>query len=85
MFAVNTENQHRIKRLKELGFKDNDIQQLNDKEYPDESGNQKNKIADFAFQNIQRCLEIADVYLYNPDDEYGLPDKIGRASCRERV
>lgn len=78
LFAVNTENQHRIKRLKELGFKDNDIQQLNDKEYPDESGKQKNKIADFAFQNIQRCLEIADVYLYNPDDEYGLPDSLKR-------
>lgn len=57
VFAVNTENQDRQNRL-ELNKKE--MQTLDEIEYPD-----NNSV--FYHQNIQACLEIADIYLYNPD------------------
>lgn len=56
-FAVNTENEHRQNRL-ELNKKE--LQSLDEIEYPDDN-------SVFYHQNIQACLEIADVYLYNPN------------------
>lgn len=56
-FAVNTENEHRQNRL-DLNRKE--LQSLDEIEYP-----HKNFV--FYHQNIQACLEIADVYLYNPN------------------
>ena len=57
VFAVNTENEHRQNRL-ELNKKE--LQSLDKIEYP-----HSNSV--FYHQNIQACLEISDVYLYNPN------------------
>lgn len=57
--AVNTENEYRQNRL-ELSKKE--LQGLDSIEYPHE-----NEV--FYHQNIQACLEISDVYLYNPNVE----------------
>lgn len=56
-FAVNTENEHRQNRL-ELNRKE--LQSLDEIEYPHDN-------SVFYHQNIQACLEIADIYLYNPN------------------
>lgn len=56
-FAVNTENEHRQNRL-ELNKKE--MQSLDEIEYP-----HSNSV--FYHQNIEACLEISDVYLYNPN------------------
>lgn len=58
-FAVNTEDIYRQNRL---GMNKKEIQSLDDIEYP---GN--NSV--FYHQNIQACLEISDVYLYNPNTQ----------------
>lgn len=57
VFAVNTENEHRQNRL-ELNKKE--MQSLDEIEYPHDN-------SVFYHQNIQACLEISDVYLYNPN------------------
>lgn len=56
-FAVNTENEYRQNRL-ELNKKE--LQSLDEIEYPHDN-------SVFYHQNIQACLEIADIYLYNPN------------------
>lgn len=56
-FAVNTEDSYRQNRL---GMNKKEMQGLDEIEYPD-----KNSV--FYHQNIQACLEISDVYLYNPN------------------
>lgn len=56
-FAVNTENEYRQNRL-ELNRKE--LQSLDKIEYPHDN-------SVFYHQNIQACLEIADIYLYNPN------------------
>lgn len=56
--AVNTEDDYRKKRL---GLSKEEIESIDRIEYPDE------KDYYFYHQNIQACLQIADIYLYNPD------------------
>jgi len=56
VFAVNTENEDRQERL-QLNKKE--MQTLDEIEYP-----HNNSV--FYHQNIQACLEISDIYLYNP-------------------
>lgn len=56
-FAVNTENEYRQNRL-ELNKKE--MKSLDKIEYPDDN-------TVFYHQNIQACLEISDIYLYNPN------------------
>ncbi|MDD7148982.1 MAG: dCMP deaminase [Lachnospiraceae bacterium] len=58
-FAVNTEDVFRQNRL---GLNKKEMQTLDEIEYPDD-----NKV--FFHQNIQACMEIADIYLYNPNIE----------------
>lgn len=55
--AVNTDDKYRQNRL---GMNKRELQGLDEIEYPDD-----NSI--FYHQNIQACLEIADIYLYNPN------------------
>ena len=55
--AVSTEDKDRKNRL-ELNKKE--IKSLDEIEYPDD-----NQV--FYHQNIQACLQIADIYIYNPD------------------
>ena len=64
LVAVTTENDDREKRLAHLNFGPAQILELDKKEYPD-----KNKplagYEAFTSQNIQSCLEKADIYLRN--------------------
>lgn len=55
VFAVNTENEDRQNRL---GLNKKEMQTLDEIEYPDDN-------SVFYHQNIQACLEISDIYLYN--------------------
>ena len=54
--AVNTEDSFRSRRI---GTNRKEIESLDKIEYPDEG--------DFYHQNIEACLQLADIYLYNPD------------------
>ena len=54
--AVNTEDKYRIRRI---NYSKKEIEVLDKIEYPDEG--------DFYHQNIQACLQLADIYVYNPD------------------
>ena len=56
-FAINTENEHRQNRL---GMNRKELEGLDNIEYPGRDGI-------FYHQNVASCLEISDVYLYNPD------------------
>lgn len=55
--AVNTED---VDRRNRLDMNKQEIKSLDQIEYPDD-----NKI--FYHQNIQACLQIADIYIYNPN------------------
>ena len=66
LVAVTTDDEDRIDRLRErLDFNTSDIKRLDSKEYPSE-----NKPLDgydqFVSQNIQACLEKAEVFVHNP-------------------
>lgn len=72
LFSVNTPNDERVKHLrKSHKFSDAAIERLDAKEYPKKlSGNDV-----FTSQNIQRCIELADVHINNPKrDEYDHAD-----------
>ncbi len=63
--AVNTDDHFRRERL---NMKSSELNGLDNIEYPEEF---ENDYDIFCHQNIKGCLEIADIYLYNPnvDDE----------------
>lgn len=63
LFSVNTSDKTRIERLSEKGLNKIQIRKLDDQEYPEK---QQGKDI-FSSQNIQRCLELVDVHLYNPN------------------
>ena len=56
-FAINTENEYRQNRL---GMNRKELESLDRIEYPGKDGI-------FYHQNVSACLEISDVYLYNPN------------------
>lgn len=56
-FAINTENEYRQNRL---GLNRKELESLDRIEYPGRDGI-------FYHQNVSACLEISDVYLYNPN------------------
>ncbi len=62
LFSVNTDETSRRERLYSKGLNLAQIAQLDAIEYPERSGG----ISKFAYQNIQNCIEISDVHLYNP-------------------
>lgn len=59
--AVNTDDEYRRNRL---NMKSSELEGLDSIEYPEKF--QKNYEI-FYHQNIRGCLEVADIYLYNPD------------------
>lgn len=67
--AVNTSNENRLRHLKNgHKFTDKQIKELDDKEYPKSLKGE----ARFTSQDIQRCIELADIHVNNPrDDLYG--------------
>ena len=66
LMAINTDDKDRKRRLKELNHEE--LLNLDNIEYP-----QKLKEAQeiFYHQNIQECLEKADIHVYNPDINNG--------------
>lgn len=56
-FAINTENEYRQNRL---GMNRKELESLDSIEYPGGDGI-------FFHQNVASCLEISDIYLYNPN------------------
>ena len=67
--SVNTSNENRLKQLKKgHKFTDEQIKELDEKEYPKSLKGE----ARFISQDIQRCIELADIHINNPrDDLYG--------------
>lgn len=63
LVAVNTPNSERLAHLRDSHkLSDKQINKLDQKEYPKKSsGNQM-----FVSQNIQRCIELADIHITNP-------------------
>ena len=66
--AINTTNENRLKHLqKGRGLSSIQIQDLDNKEYPEKLSGPKKIIS----QNIQKCTELADIHINNPrTDEY---------------
>lgn len=69
LVSINTENENRLAHLRNSHkFTDQQIHELDKKEYPRSLvGNKK-----YSSQNIQKCIEIADIHINNPKaDQYG--------------
>jgi dCMP deaminase len=68
LMAINTENENRLRHLqKSRKFSSIQIKELDTKEYPDKLSGYKK----FISQNIQKCIELADIHINNPRvDEY---------------
>ncbi|RIV18148.1 hypothetical protein DYU11_29795 [Fibrisoma montanum] len=62
LFGINTENKTRIERLTKL-YSQQDAEAL-DIEYTNLSSEEK-----FYEQDIKSCIQVADIHLYNPQDE----------------
>lgn len=60
VMAVNTEDRDRMNRL---GLRKSEIKSLDETEYPKDRTSEEL----FYHQDIQGCLEVSDIYLYNPD------------------
>ena len=69
LVSINTDNKNRLEHLrKSHKFTDQQIKDLDDKEYP------KSLVGDkkYTSQNIQKCIEIADIHINNPrENQYG--------------
>lgn len=64
MISINTPNEERLNHLrKSHKFSEDQIKALDNKEYPDKLSGQDI----FISQNIQKCIEISDIHLNNPD------------------
>jgi deoxycytidylate deaminase/cell division protein FtsB len=69
LISINTSNENRLKHLQESHkFSTQQIKELDEKEYPEKlEGYNK-----YTSQNIQKCIEIADIHINNPkNDNYG--------------
>lgn len=65
LFAINTPDDERRRRLVEAGLTYEDIVELDKKEYP----SLNNTIQDFYQINIEKTIEIADIHINNPFSE----------------
>lgn len=64
LVSVNTPNSERLNHLRESHkFSEEQIKALDKKEYPDRLSGKDVYIS----QNIQRCIELSDIHLNNPD------------------
>ncbi|WP_019989819.1 hypothetical protein [Rudanella lutea] len=63
LFAINTDNEHRYKRL-DSHYNKRELERL-DQEYDDDvKAHEK-----FYKQDIKSCIQSSDIYLYNPTDD----------------
>lgn len=65
LFAIQTTDEERRQRLIKENLKVADIDKLDQREYP----SLNNSIHDFYQINIEKTIEIADVYIYNPNSD----------------
>ncbi|MGO0257941.1 hypothetical protein ACTL7R_00360 [Priestia aryabhattai] len=65
LFSINTDENIREERLKERGFTVEEIEDLKKLEDPE----MQNKEDNFSNQNIGKCIELTDVYLYSSKDK----------------
>lgn len=64
LVSINTPNEERLNHLRESHkFSEDQIKSLDNKEYPNKLSGQDI----FISQNIQKCIEISDIHLNNPD------------------
>jgi deoxycytidylate deaminase len=64
LLAINTPNEARVSHLRDVHhLSDQQIRELDDKEYPERLEGKSIYIS----QNIQKCIEIADIHINNPD------------------
>jgi len=65
--AISTDEPERRRRLRShpLGFDEATIDQIDKKESPSKLGDEEY----YYSQNIQKCVEMADIHIYNPRDE----------------
>lgn len=67
LIAINTEDEDRVRRLR-LNMNEEEISNLDKVEYPNSSESPEEI---FYHQNIQSCLEIADIHITNNDTDNG--------------
>ncbi|NKI28319.1 hypothetical protein HCG49_17340 [Arenibacter sp. 6A1] len=61
LLSINTKDSERIKRLQKDNYTKEQITNLDKQEYPDKlTGNDL-----YISQNIQKCIELADIHIYN--------------------
>lgn len=71
LFSVNSNKLDRKNRLIKIGLDDNEIDKLDEKKLTEEE-----TVDCYAFcrHNIDKCIELSDVYLYNPYEEKKISD-----------
>lgn len=67
LFSVNSTQNDRMKRLEESGLTRQQIENIDNTENAKVINDAKDV---FYNQNIEKCIEISDVYLYNPTNKY---------------
>lgn len=82
LIAVTTPDKDRKSRLQLKDLNNKDIKKLDEKEYPSENKPLAG-YAHFVSQNIQACIEKADIFIHNPGEaiEGQAPDL--KALCRQ--
>jgi len=65
LMSINTEETDRKKRLIKLGLTIEEINKLDKKEYKDRGI----LLEAFGKQNLQRCIELSDIHVHNPNHE----------------
>jgi deoxycytidylate deaminase len=71
--SVSTPNEDRIKRLKidpKSKLTDDQIKLLDQQEYPNESAHKPSGAEKFVWQDIQKCTEVSDIHISNPEDKF---------------
>ena len=64
LMAVSTPEAHRLRRLRTLRYSDDDIARLDNAEYTARDFDEEEF---YSVQDIQGCLQRADIYVSNPD------------------
>jgi dCMP deaminase len=78
MISVNADNLDRKKRIKDKlnniseDKLDDTIKEIDEKEYPDKLDGKKI----FVSQNIQKCIEMSDIHIHNPNREKHCGDEL---------
>lgn len=65
LIAINSEDNYRFDRLASVGLNRSEIEELDNKEYSSKKGGSK-----FFAQDIKTRIQISDIYIHNPNDDY---------------